>query len=51
MAKLVSKTYGDALFAVALESNRMDEFFEAAKALADILRTNEDFLYVQNDIP
>ena len=31
MAKLVSKTYGDALFAVALESNRMDEFFEAVK--------------------
>ena len=29
MAKLVSKTYGDALFAVASEENRMDEFFEA----------------------
>ena len=43
MAKLVSKTYGDALFAVALEENRMDEFYEAAKALAEILRTNEDF--------
>ena len=48
MAKLVSKTYGDALFAVALESNRMDEFFEAAVSLADILRTNEDFSKLMN---
>ena len=43
MAKLVSKTYGDALFAVASEENRMDEFYEAAKSVADILRTSEDF--------
>ena len=38
MAKLVSKTYGDALFAVALESNRMDEFFEAVKVVAEIFQ-------------
>ena len=43
MAKLVSKTYGDALFAVASEEGRMDEFFEAAVGLSEILRTNEDF--------
>ena len=43
MAKLVSKTYGDALFAVASEEGRMDEFFEAAVGLTEILRTNEDF--------
>ena len=48
MAKLVSKTYGDALFAVALEENRMDEFFEAVKVVADILRTNEDFGKLMN---
>jgi len=48
MAKLVSKTYGDALFAVALEENRMDEFFESAKAVAEILRTNEDFGRLMN---
>ncbi|MBQ8803372.1 MAG: ATP synthase F1 subunit delta [Tyzzerella sp.] len=48
MAKLVSKTYGDALFAVALEENRMDEFFEAVKVVADILRTNEDFSKLMN---
>ena len=48
MAKLVSKTYGDALFAVALESNRMDEFFEAVKVVAEILRTNKDFGKLMN---
>ena len=43
MAKLVSKTYGDALFAVASDENRIDEFFEAAKGLIEFLRENEDF--------
>ena len=48
MAKLVSKTYGDALFAVAMEESRMDEFFEAALSLVEILRTNEDFSKLMN---
>ena len=48
MAKLVSKTYGDALFAVALECSRMDEFFEAVKVVADILRTNDEFGKLMN---
>ena len=48
MAKLVSKTYGDALFAVALEENRMDEFFEAAKVVLEILRTNDEFCKLMN---
>ena len=48
MAKLVSKTYGDALFAVAMEENRMDEFYEAVKALVEILLTNEDFGKLMN---
>ena len=48
MAKLVSKTYGDALFAVALEGGRMDEFFEAVKVVADILRTNDEFGKLMN---
>ena len=48
MAKLVSKTYGDALFAVALEENRMDEFFEAVQGVAEILRTNEEFGKLMN---
>lgn len=48
MAKLVSKTYGDALFAAAMEDDRMDEFFEAALGLTEILRTNEDFSKLMN---
>ena len=48
MAKLVSKTYGDALFAVAMEEIRIDEFFEAALSLVEILRTNEDFSKLMN---
>ena len=48
MAKLVSKTYGDALFAVASEENRMDEFFESAKAVSQILRTSKDFSKLMN---
>ena len=48
MAKLVSKTYGDALFAVAVEENRMDEFFEAVKVVAEILRTNDEFGKLMN---
>lgn len=43
MAKLVSKTYGDALFAVASESGRVDEFFEAAKMVSNVLHANEEF--------
>ena len=43
MAKLVSKTYGDALFAVATEENRVDEFYEAAKSVLEILEENMDF--------
>ena len=48
MAKLVSKTYGDALFAVAIEEKRMEEFFEAAKVVADILCTNKEFGELMN---
>lgn len=48
MAKLVSKTYGDALFAVAMEEDRLDEFFETAKGLSDILQTNEEFGKLMN---
>ena len=33
---------------MALEENRMDEFFEAVKVVADILRTNEDFGKLMN---
>lgn len=42
MAKLVSKTYGDALFEVAVEENRIDEFYDTARELVEIFRTNQD---------
>lgn len=43
MAKLVSKTYGDALFALAMEEKRLDEFFDAAKGMQIALRENAEF--------
>lgn len=42
MAKLVSKTYGDALFEVALESGRMDEFRDEAVAVKIALKENPE---------
>ena len=48
MAKLVSKTYGDALFAVAKEEDRIDEFFDAAKGVAKFLRSDSEFGKLMN---
>ena len=48
MAKLVSKTYGDALFAVSQEEGRIDEFFDAAKGVKEILKTNGEFGKLMN---
>ncbi|MDD2980340.1 MAG: ATP synthase F1 subunit delta [Hespellia sp.] len=42
MAKLVSKVYGDALFAVAKETNRIDEFYADAKGMLEVLQNNDD---------
>ena len=42
MAKLVSKTYGDALFALATEENRMDAFFEEADGVLTVLKENAE---------
>lgn len=43
MAKLVSKTYGDALFATAMEEDKLDLFYEAAQLVLSLLREYEDF--------
>ena len=40
MAKLVSKTYGDALFSVALEENRVDAFYEEVQGVKEIIAQN-----------
>ena len=42
MAKLVSKTYGDALFQLALENNTIDSLLDEVKAVLVVLRENED---------
>ena len=43
MAKLISKTYGDALFTLAVEENKTDELVEEISQLLDILKKEEDF--------
>jgi F-type H+-transporting ATPase subunit delta len=42
MAKLISKTYGDALFDIAVENNKTDVFFEEVKGLKQILTENPE---------
>lgn len=43
MAKLVSKTYGDALFELAVEENRTDSLLEEIQMVQAVLKENEDF--------
>ena len=43
MAKLVSKTYGEALFELAVEEGREDSLLEEIMALKKILKENPDF--------
>lgn len=48
MAKLVSKTYGDALFELATEDNKVDILFEEAKGILDLLNENGEFVRMMN---
>lgn len=48
MAKLVSKTYGDALFELALEEGRQDLFLEEALGIKKVLNENDDFVKIMN---
>ena len=48
MAKLISKTYGDALFSVATESGKMESFLESAKAVQTAFSENEDLVKLMN---
>lgn len=43
MAKLVSKTYGDALFELAVAENLTDSLLEEIKMVQAVLKENEDF--------
>ena len=48
MAKIVSSTYGEALFSLALEENRIDAFLEETDLLQKTLALNPEFSEVIN---
>ena len=48
MAKLVSKTYGDALFELALEENKIDSLQEEVGVVLDVLADNQDLIKIMN---
>lgn len=48
MAKLISKTYGDALFELAVEEGKIDVLLEETTQLQKILAENEDFGRLMN---
>lgn len=48
MAKLVSKTYGDALFELAIEENSLDVIAKEAQAVLDAFAENEELLNLLN---
>ena len=48
MAKLVSKTYGDALFELAVESGQMDEMLEEARLIKQILHEDSELSKLMN---
>ena len=44
MAKLVSKTYGEALFELAHEENKASEMLEEIQSVREILKSNPEFV-------
>lgn len=48
MAKLVSKTYGDALFELALEKNIIDSAYEEAAAVKQVFLDNDELIKLLN---
>ena len=48
MAKLVSKTYGDALFELAKEQNKMDDLAKEVKLVQTVLAQNPEFSKLMN---
>ena len=48
MAKLVAKTYGDALFHLALEESKVDALYEEAIAVIEAFESNNDLGRVLN---
>ncbi|MCD7863652.1 MAG: F0F1 ATP synthase subunit delta [Lachnospiraceae bacterium] len=48
MAKLISKTYGDALFDLAVEEQQLDELWQESDLILKALSENPDFLRLLN---
>jgi F-type H+-transporting ATPase subunit delta len=48
MAKLVSQTYANALFELAVEENKTSQLLDEATALLEVIRTNTDFAHFMN---
>lgn len=48
MAKLVSSTYGDALFELALEEDKLDSIYEEIQASRDVFVENDELLKLLN---
>ncbi len=44
MAKLVSQTYGNALFELGLEENKIDLLFEEAKVFLEVIRNDDELM-------
>ncbi|MCR5108515.1 MAG: ATP synthase F1 subunit delta [Lachnospiraceae bacterium] len=48
MAKLISRTYGEALFEIAVEKNMVDELYKEVLELKEILKDNAEYERLMN---
>jgi F-type H+-transporting ATPase subunit delta len=48
MAKLVSNVYGDALFELAVEQDKLDDYLAEVQCISQVLQENPDFCQVMN---
>ena len=48
MAKLASEIYGKALFSLAVTENAVDELYEEAELLSEVMKTTPEFLMMMN---
>ena len=48
MAKLVSNVYGDALFELAVELGKVDDFLDEAKGIIEVVNSNDGFSQMMN---
>lgn len=48
MAKLVSQTYGEALFELALEKGTMDSLYDEAKGVKEVFLNNDELIKLLN---